>query len=197
MKKLVFTLLLAIGSLSAQAGGHGSFGRGGWGYRGWGYHGWGYFPAASFYYGAYPGYGYGWPGYYSYPAYSYDYSPAYGSGYAYAQPNYAVDGTLLGALTGGLIGNSIHHQGWEGAGIGAAAGLLLGSVAEHDARVNERAYYAAPPVSYMRPATIPNAPTVNDAPTAAAASQLRSDPATTSAFRSAGSMSSANSLFGR
>jgi len=191
MKKLVFTLLLAAGSLSAQAGGHGSFGHGGWGYRGWGYRGWGFFPAVSFYYGDYPACGYVWPGYSYPPACSYAYCPAEGYSYNYARPDYAVGGTLMGALTGGLIGNAIHHQGWEGAGIGAAAGLLLGSVAEHEARVNERVYSASPPVSYARPAAIANAPT------AAAAPQLRSDPVEAPPSRSAGSMSSANSLFGR
>ena len=46
-----------------------------------------------------------------------------------ARPNYAVGGTLTGALAGGLIGAGDHH-GWEGAGIGAAAGLVVGSIAE-------------------------------------------------------------------
>ena len=57
----------------------------------------------------------------------------------------------MGALTGGIIGSS-HHEGWEGAGIGAAAGLLLGGIAESHARAQERAHYSAPQVSYsLRP----------------------------------------------
>jgi len=146
----------------------------------------------------YPFYSYG--GYY--PTYSYGY-PVYGApyvssynygysdpGYSY-RPNYAVTGTLLGALTGGLIGDSVHHQGWEGAGIGAAAGLLLGGLAEHGARTQERAAYSAPRVSYVQPNTIPDAPRVNDAPVAPAAPSYQPSSA------SGGSMSSANSLFGR
>ena len=221
MKKLVFAILLAVGSLSAQAGGyygHGGWGyhgsgyhgwaHGGWGYHNWGYRGWGWYPGLSFsYYGGWPAFGCAWPGYaYSYyPAPTY-YSPApvaYSSypatGYVYTEtrPNYAIGGTLLGALTGGLIGNSVHHQGWEGAGIGAAAGLVLGSLAEHDARAAERTYYVAPPATYVRPAQIPDAPTVNNAPAAPAAPRLRSDPLSAPATQNSSSMSSANSLFGR
>jgi YMGG-like Gly-zipper len=114
---------------------------------------------------------------------SYSYSP--GGGYGYTGPSYAVGGMLLGALTGGIIGNSIHHQGWEGAAIGAASGLVLGSVAENYARAPRQTYqtYPAQPyqpntapqaanptatfskAEYSRPAyAIPNAPTIPDAP---------------------------------
>jgi hypothetical protein len=71
---------------------------------------------------------------------TFSYSPAYGYDYP-CRPNYAVNATSLGALMGGIIGESIHHQGWEGAGIGAAAGLLLGGIAEHATRSQERAMY--------------------------------------------------------
>lgn len=189
MKTFISAILLVIGSLGAQAGG----------YHYYHHHDWGHGPSISFYWGSpyYPGYSYGaYPSYWSYPAYG-PY-PAYSYDYTYTRPNYAVSGTLLGALTGGLIGNSIHHQGWEGAGIGAAAGLLLGSVAEQNARTYERSCYAAPRVSYAQPNYIANAPVVNDPPTVPAAPQVQDSPKTTyTSYRSTGTMGSANSLFGR
>jgi hypothetical protein len=182
MKKLILTTLLVVGSLSAYAGGHHFDHRGGWGSR----------SSISFQFGGYPyyspWYSYSYP---YYPSYSYGYYPGYG--YDYSRPNYAVNGTLLGALTGGIIGNSIHHQGWEGAGIGAAAGLLLGGLAEHNARANEQSYYSAPAVSYAQPNSIANAPTVNNPPAVPDAPRVQSPPT----YRPAGTMSSANSLFGR
>jgi hypothetical protein len=182
---LVLAALLAFGTVSARAGGH--YYRGGHGaYHHYPYR-WGYSPSVSFYYGGAPYYA---P--YGYSGYTY---PAYGYGYDYGRPNYAVSGTLLGALTGGIMGNSIHHQGWEGAGIGAAAGLLLGGVAEHSARARERAAYSAPPVPPAPQNQVANAPTVPDAPVAPAAPTFPDN----SASRAAGSssMSGANSLFGR
>jgi hypothetical protein len=104
-------------------------------------------------------------GYAYYPAYDYPGYPGYY--YEYTRPNYAVGGTLLGALTGGLIGASQHH-GWEGAGIGAAAGLVLGSVAEIAAEKHEEkmVYATVPPplppppvpVMVMQPAVVVAAP---------------------------------------
>ena len=175
MKAFPFALFIACATFGAQAGGHHFYSD----------HHWGHGPSISFYYGGYPSYWapYGYwssPAFVSYPAYAYD--------DGYARPNYAVTGTLLGALTGGLIGNSIHHQGWEGAGIGAAAGLVLGGLAEHGARTYERStYQAAPPVYSSAPPRSSQTPTVNDAPHVADAPRV--PPAST--------MASANSLFGR
>lgn len=93
------------------------------------------------------------------PGYGYVYAPpcAYVPVYAPAppRPNYAVGGTLLGALAGGLIGVGTDH-GWEGAGIGAASGLVLGSVAEAAAQKNERNWAAAQatPPSVQAPAIV-------------------------------------------
>lgn len=152
------------------------------------HHGWSRGPVVSVYYAA--------PA----PYYGPVYYPGYEAPYVYRRPNYAVTGTLLGALTGGLIGDSIHHQGWEGAGIGAAAGLVLGGLAEYSARRSEqRAAAAAPPVSYATPSApvsapaIPNAPTVPNAPTAPPAPTIPNNASPSSASV----MSSANSLFGR
>ena len=61
-------------------------------------------------------------------------------GYYYrptSRPNYAVGGTLLGAASGALIGAG-HRDAGKGAAIGAAAGLVLGGIAEHSARKQEQ-----------------------------------------------------------
>ena len=180
MKTLILITLLLVGAnLSADAGGFRHYGP----YRSH------YGSSVSLYFGGgYPCYS-PFYSYSYYPSYSY---PAYGYDYAYSRPNYAVNGTLLGALAGGLIGNSVHHQGWEGAGIGAAAGLLLGGVAEHNARVRERAYYSTPAVSSVPSNYIPDPPTVNNAPPVQSAPQVQSAPS-----RPGTAMSSANGLFGR
>ena len=70
------------------------------------------------------------------------------------------------------------------------AWILLGSVAEHNARANEQSYYAPP-------SRVANAPTVNDAPAAPAAPRMQDSGG--ASYRPAGnsSMSGANSLFGR
>lgn len=67
-------------------------------------------------------------------------------GYYYqpARPNYAIGGTLLGAASGALIGAG-NHQAGPGAAIGAAAGLVVGSVAEATTRHREQQYAMAPP----------------------------------------------------
>ena len=92
-----------------------------------------------------PGYGYGRGyGHYGSSAYVY-YSPnnylAPGHYYRATRPNYAVSGTILGATSSALIGAGRHDAG-KGALIGAAAGLALGSVAEHATRREERALAA-------------------------------------------------------
>jgi hypothetical protein len=101
--------------------------------------------------------------------------------YGYARPNYAVSGALLGGLAGGIIGYNNHYQTGRGILIGAASGLILGSIAEHAAR--ERELAAERPVYISAPAEPAPAPPPQVAPAAPAA------PATP--------MSSANSLFGR
>lgn len=79
--------------------------------------------------------------------------PAAQSGYGYVEapvyqsqpvviaapprPNYVVGSTAAGALTGGIIG-ATQGKGWEGAGIGAAAGLVVGGIAESAARKHEQ-----------------------------------------------------------
>ncbi|MBI5380463.1 MAG: glycine zipper 2TM domain-containing protein [Opitutae bacterium] len=109
--------------------------------------------------------------------------------YVYERPNYATSGLLLGGLAGAIIGNNsrgLGHNAWKGAAIGAGTGLILGSIAENNARRRE----AAVPVVVASPA--PAA-----APTTAATPQnvtiinnyYNSAPATP--------MAPANALFGR
>jgi hypothetical protein len=197
MKKLALITLLAAFSFSVQAGG----------YRHGGHHRSHHGSSVSFHFGAYPAYSpfysrphghyraYGYyPSYSYYPSYAYVYSPGHSYDYSYGgRPNYAVRGTLLGALAGGIIGHNVHRQGWEGAGIGAAAGLVLGGLAESRARARESSYYSTPPVSYSSTGYVPEAPVVNDAPTVSTTPRVE----TTSGYSTRSAMSSANGLFGR
>ncbi len=135
------------------------------------------------------------PRYRSYPGYYYD-DRAFMYGYAdvpYAvstdeRPSYAANGLLLGALAGAVIGNNsgdLHHNGWLGAAYGGAAGYLLGSIAEHDARRREGAESVA---------------AASAAPIAEAATTAPSEPAhpaTPVATPAESRMSQANRLFGR
>jgi uncharacterized protein YcfJ len=75
------------------------------------------------------GYGYSSGASSAYVYYSPNYYTAPGYYYRPTQPNYAVNGTLLGAASGALIGSGYCEAG-KGAAIGAAAGLALGTVAE-------------------------------------------------------------------
>lgn len=132
---------------------------------------------------------------YSAPGYYYSYAPVAQPGYGYvyapvyapappptvvvappsSRPNYVVGGTAVGALAGGLIG-AANNRGWEGAGIGAASGLLAGSIAEAAARNAEGkrapAAYVSPPAAPV-PQTAPPAP-VPPPPTVAPTSQVTS-----------------------
>jgi hypothetical protein len=97
-------------------------------------------------------------------AYVYRDSPYYydgGPGYVYDRPNYAATGTLLGGIAGAIIGNNSHgHNSWRGAAIGAGAGLLLGSIAENNARRREAAAAQAATVSPAPAAAVPQSVTI-------------------------------------
>lgn len=88
-------------------------------------------PSVSF------GYGYGHYGNSGYVYYSPNRYCAPNYYYRSTRPNYAVGGTLLGAASGALIGAGTHDAG-KGAAIGAAAGLVLGGVAEASTHRRER-----------------------------------------------------------
>ena len=83
------------------------------------------------------GYGYGDCGSSAYVYYAPNRYCAPGYYYRPTRPNYAVNGVVLGAATGALIGAADDHAG-NGAAIGAATGLVLGSLAEHTTRKEER-----------------------------------------------------------
>ena len=122
------------------------------------------------YYASQPYYYYSAP-VHAQPGYGYGYAPAYVSAPVYVsappRPNYAVGGTLTGALAGGLIGAASHH-GWEGAGIGAASGLVLGSVAEAAAQKQEQKWAVAQPAPAPPQLVVQaNPPTPSPAPAAA------------------------------
>ena len=165
MKKLLMIVFVVGFALSMQAGHYlGGGWHSGYGYRG----GCGFYPGFSLSFG-YPGYPY-----YAYPDYGY-----YGY-YDAGRPNYAVSGTLLGALTGGIIGNSIHHQGWEGAAIGAGAGLLLGGIAEDAARRQER--QAAATMYQANPAPQPQMQVQPQPQSSLPQSQITSKPCASSTY---------------
>ena len=137
-----------------------------------------------------------WRGAYYYrPGYSYIDSDFYGysdydSGY-YGGSSYATNGLLMGALAGAVIGNNsggLHHNAWRGAGIGAAAGYLFGSIAENNARRREA----------ILTQQAANASGTADQPTSAAPAVSETPaPVTAAKLQSSTPMSSANSLFGR
>ncbi len=110
----------------------------------------------------------------------YYHEPIYADEVGAGRSSYATQGLLLGALTGAILGNnsgSLGHNAWRGAAYGAGAGLLLGALADHQAR---------PPAESATRTVVsapPPAPAVTPAPAAPAA------PATP--------MTSANALFGR
>lgn len=129
--------------------------------------------------------------------------------YAYrpARPNYAVTGTLLGGIAGGIIGHNSGRKTAEGIAIGAGAGLLLGAVAESEARYHERHYVPAPPVvvrTVPPPVvyrTVP-APVVVQTHSVVAAPPKPAEPVqqvtiVNNYYGSGSSMNNANALFGR
>jgi hypothetical protein len=62
----------------------------------------------------------------------------------------AVNGAILGGIAGAVIGNnsgSLHHNGWQGAAIGATAGLLLGAATD-DSRYGGAYVYRTVPRGY-------------------------------------------------
>lgn len=145
------------------------------------------------------GYGYGrhWSGVgYRQPGYGYVAYDSYGySGYGgigYSEPSYRASGALWGGLLGAVIGHNsgdLRHSAWRGAGYGAAAGYLFGSIADRN-RAQTEAYAERQPVLAMT-----SAPEVRPDP---APPVSRPAPVVTVANeRASSSMSSANRLFGR
>jgi hypothetical protein len=124
---------------------------------------------APYAYPSAPGYGYAPP---AVPPASAVYPPAQG------RPSYKLGGTLVGAAAGAMIGEGVSDKPWQGAAIGAAAGLVMGSIADRSARSHGAAYVNTAPSQPQATATassvwqtpirprhqIPDAPLVPDAP---------------------------------
>jgi uncharacterized protein YcfJ len=147
------------------------------------------------------GHRHGWRnrGYYYGPSYVYLDRNVYGydSGYAgygdwsYGRPSYAGTGMWLGALAGAVIGNNsgdLRNNSWRGAAYGAAAGYVIGSIAENKARRQE----AAEAEAVVTPGSEQEQPV-----TPAQTKSTSSESVTSSNSRPSSSMSSANRLFGR
>ncbi|MBI4658453.1 MAG: hypothetical protein HY735_06340 [Verrucomicrobia bacterium] len=124
-------------------------------------------------------------------------APAYS--YYPARPNYAVTGAALGGLAGGVIGHNSGRKTAEGVAIGAGAGLVLGALAEQDARRQEVRLASTPAHVVTAQASVPPQPV--PAPAAAQAAAPSLPPAPIIHNYNPGTvpspMSSANSLFGR
>jgi len=112
------------------------------------------------------------PGYYYQPTTYQTYQPA-------ARPNYAVNTTLLGAASGALIGSGNHNAG-KGAAIGAAAGLVVGGIAEHSARKQERRVASQTAVQVQQPESATTQ--VTSAQPQTVRSEITSTPAATSTY---------------
>jgi uncharacterized protein YcfJ len=138
-------------------------------------------PSVSFGYGY--GRSYGHCGSSAYVYYAPNNYLAPGHYYRATRPNYAVSGTILGATSGALIGAGRHDAG-KGALIGAAAGLALGSVAEHATRREERRIVAAQNVSQAAvvAATSNSDIRTQTAYSSAASAQITSKPSASSTY---------------
>jgi outer membrane lipoprotein SlyB len=131
---------------------------------------------------------YGYRGAYGYGSYGYAQPGYYYSDYSYDRPSYAASGLWLGGLTGAIIGNNSHgHNAWRGAAWGAGAGLLLGAIADENAREEEAREVAYQDV--QAPATVQNAPAETTPQNVTIINNYSSSPSTP--------MSSANGMFGR
>jgi len=158
--------------------------------------------APSYYHSPFGGYGYGprlsygyWPQPVYYRPYVYRTEPVryYDNSdyYVASRPNYAGSGLFLGALAGAIIGNnsgSLGHNAWRGAAYGAGAGLLLGSIAESNARRREA---AAESVANAAPVQSAPAANVGQQATTIINNNYYNTPAP------ATPMSAANAMFGR
>jgi len=135
-------------------------------------------------YGHSYGNSYGYRGYYGYSQPGYYYSD-----YGYGRPSYASSGLLLGGLTGAIIGNNSHgHNAWRGAAWGAGAGLLIGAIADENARDREEQIAVAQDAQAS--AAVQNAATTQSTPQNVTIINNYNGGSTTP-------MSSANGMFGR
>ena len=129
------------------------------------------------------GYGYAPGGRAGYVQVAPGYAPPPAYAYPPARPNYAVGGTLLGAASGALIGEGTQGKPGGGAAIGAAAGLVLGGLAEHAARKREQRLAAAQPAAQTQYPPPAPSPTQDPGPqTFDSRSGITSQPGATSTY---------------
>ena len=112
-----------------------------------------------------------------------------------ARPNYAVTGVAVGGLAGGIIGHNSGRKTAEGIAIGAGAGLVLGAVAEQDARRRNNHVVSVP--AYVPVPTHVAPPMKTPAVQAPAPAPQNVTIINNYNFNSPSPMSGANSLFGR
>lgn len=110
--------------------------------------------------------------------------------YEPVRPNYAITGVALGGLAGGIIGHNNGRRTAEGIAIGVGAGLVLGGLAEHDARRQVQYIEAAPTYAVTQPQPAPTVSVVAP-PMPQQVSVINNH------YGASSRMSSANSLFGR
>ena len=104
------------------------------------------------------------------------------------RPNYALSGAVVGGLTGGIVGHNNGGKSAEWAAVGAGAGLVLGGLAEQNARRREA-------TSQPRPA--PQTPAVQAQPPQQPPAKPTPTLINSYAHPRTSPMASANSLFGR
>lgn len=142
----------------------------------------------GYYYGPSYSYGHRFNGYRSYYG-NRPYPVGYYSNYRYHSPSYASSGLFWGGLTGAVIGNNSHgHNAWRGAAWGAGAGMLIGAIADQDAREREARAEALQEAQAV--AAAQNPPAAQPAPQNVTIINNYNAPASTP-------MTSANGMFGR
>ncbi|MGC8829129.1 MAG: YMGG-like glycine zipper-containing protein [Verrucomicrobiia bacterium] len=134
------------------------------------------------------------------PAPNVVYAPAYTTTYVTqpSRPNYAVGGAILGGIVGGVIGHNHHRQTAEGIAIGAASGLVLGTIAEQNARLREqRAVVVQPATTVYYPVAQQVQQSAPQQQSSQRTLQPVSQPLPDYHPASSSPMAPANSLFGR
>jgi outer membrane lipoprotein SlyB len=113
-----------------------------------------------------------------------------------SRPNYALTGAALGGIAGGVIGHNSGRKTAEGIAIGTGSGLLLGALAEEDARRRD-AFRVWRPGGQPRMPPVPEYAVEPLPPRPAALNSTASNRVMETRPSTANSMSSANRLFGR
>jgi len=116
-------------------------------------------------------------------------------GYVPSRPNYALSGAVVGGLAGGVIGHNSGRRTGSGIAIGAGAGLLLGGIAEHNAR--QREAEAAERAALIHQAAAVEAAQISSGEAMQRVVTQQTTVVQTQIATSSPSMAPANTLFGR